>query len=197
VTETPVVGHARSRAPDVDAAPGPAPTLGRAGILLGLVSGVALAGLGGSIAFGVMWAHDRGAASDQADAHTVASEFLLALTNFGPKTLESDFDRMQALATAPFAAQVRQNMPAQLRTQLVAAQVQTQGRIKHLWVQSYSGSAASFFGEVDQTFRNNKSPVVHSDTLRVEVDLSKVDGQWKIGQVTTIGSGSAPALPGG
>ena len=172
--------------------------LGRTGILLGLVSGVALAGLGGSIAFGVMWAHDRGAASDQAAAHSVASEFLLDLTNFGPKSLEADFAQMQGMATGRFATQVRLTLAPNLRSQLISAQVQTQGHIQHLWIQSYSGDAAAFFAEVDQTFRNNKSPAVRSDTLRVEVDLSKVGGQWKVAQVTTIGSGTTPgATPGG
>jgi hypothetical protein len=162
------------------------------------VAGVALAGLGGSIAFGVMWAHDRSTASDQADAHNVASEFLLDLTNFGPKTIDADFNQMQDMATGHFADQARQTLAPKLRSQLIAAQVQTQGHIRHLWIQSYSGDAASFFAEVDQTFRNNKSPAVRSDTLRAEVDLSKIDGRWKVAQVTTVGAGTTPgATPGG
>lgn len=198
MTETEVLGE---HGPEVEegepGAPGE-PGLGRTGILLGLVSGVALVGLGGSIAFGVMWAHDRSAASDQADAHNVASEFLLDLTNFGPTTIEADFSQMQAMATGHFATQARQTLAPSLRSQLIAAQVQTQGHIRHLWIQSYSGGAASFFAEVDQTFRNNKSPAVRSDTLRTEVDLAKVNGQWKVAQVTTIGAGTTPpASPAG
>jgi hypothetical protein len=198
VTETEVLAEEGPRAGDADPAASKAPAPARTGIILGLVSGVALAGLGGSIAFGVMWGHDRSAASDQAAAHNTASEFLLDLTNFGPKTLESDFSQMQRMATGNFAVQARQTLAPNLRSQLIAAQVQTQGHIQHLWIQSYSDSASSFFAEVDQTFRNNKSPAVRSDTLRVEVDLSKVDGQWKVAQVTTIGSGTTPgATPGG
>ena len=170
---------------------------GRTAILLGLVSGVALAGLIGSVVFGVMWAHDRGAASDQAAARNVASEFLLDLTNFGPKTLDADFSQMQAMATGQFATQARQTLAPKLRTQLIAAQVQTQGHILHLWVQSYSANAAAFFAQVDQTFRNNRNPAVSTDQLTVEVDLSKVGGQWKVAQVTTIGSGTTPStIPG-
>lgn len=198
MTNTEVLGREHSGAEEAEAAAAGGPGRGRTGIVLGLVSGVALAGLGGSIAFGVMWAHDRSAASDQADARGVASEFLLDLTNFGPKTLEADFARMQALATGSFATQARQTLAPNLRSQLIAAQVQTEGHIRHLWIQSYSGDAASFFAQVDQTFRNNKSPAVRSDQLRAEVDLSKVDGQWKVAQVTTIGAGTTPgATPGG
>ena len=198
MTETDVLGEQRSGGGAAEPATAGEPGLGRTGILLGLVSGVALAGIGGSIAFGVMWAHDRSAASDQADARNLASEFLLDLTNFGPKTIESDFSQMQAMATGHFAAQARQTLAPNLRSQLIAAEVQTQGHIRHLWIQSYSGSAASFYAEVDQTFRNNKSPAVRSDTLRAEVDLSKVNGQWKVAQVTTLGAGTAPgATPGG
>ncbi|HET6811945.1 MAG TPA: hypothetical protein VFH50_13135 [Acidimicrobiales bacterium] len=198
MTDTDVLGEQRSGAEGAEGAATGEPGPGRTGILLGLVSGVALAGLGGSVAFGVMWAHDRSAASDQADAHNLASEFLLDLTNFGPKTIEADFSQMQAMATGNFATQARQTLAPNLRRELIAAQVQTQGHIKHLWIQSYSGSAASFYAEVDQTFRNNKSPAVRSDTLRAEVDLTKVDGKWKVAQVTTIGSGTAPgATPGG
>jgi hypothetical protein len=172
--------------------------------LQAVVSGVAVAGLAGTIVFGALWAHERSkvddqtaAARDTAAARQVASRFLLDLTNFGPKSLNADFSDMQAMATGKFATQVRQTLAPQLRSQLVAAQAQTQGKIDHLWVQSYAGSGASFFAEVTQTFRNNRSPAVHSDQLRVQVDLEKVAGRWKIAQVTTIGSGTPGAPAGG
>ena len=197
MTETELLQEHASAFAAGDAPTDAEPGRGRTAILLGLVSGVALAGLTGSVVFGVMWAHDRGAASDQAAARNVASEFLLDLTNFGPKTLDADFSQMQAMATGRFATQARQTLAPKLRSQLIAAQVQTQGRIRHLWIQSYSADAASFFGQVDQTFRNNRNPAVSSDQLTVEVDLSKVDGQWKVAQVTTIGSGTTPSTTPG
>lgn len=171
---------------------------GRSGILLAAVGGVALAGIGGTIAFGIMWAHDRSQASDQAAARAVASSFLHDLTTFTPKTLNSDFAAMQAMATGQFANQARQYFSSNIRGQLANAQATTQGTVQHLYVQSYSGSAASYYGDVTQTFRNNLSPAVHSDELRVVVTLSKVGGQWKVSQVTTIDSGgsSGAATPG-
>lgn len=167
----------------------------RAGLLMAVVSGVALAGIGGTIAFGIMWAQDRSQASDQAAARAVASRFLLDLTNFTPNTLKADFADMQGMATGAFAKQAQRFFSSSIRSQLAQAQAQTQGRILHLYVQSYSGSAASFFGDVTQTFRNNLSPAVRSDELRVVVDLSKVGGQWKVSQVTTIGAGGSTPTP--
>src|SRR6202035_908123 len=96
--------------PAPERGPEPEPRLGRAGILLGVVSGVALAGIAGTIAFGVMWGKDRSAASDQAAAHDLASRFLLDLTNFGPKTINQDFTEMQSMATGSFARQVQQTL---------------------------------------------------------------------------------------
>lgn len=175
-----------------------ATSAGPVSVALAVVSGLALAGIAGSITFGVMWAHDRSQASDQAASRAVAQRFLLDLTNFGPKTLNADFSDMQGLATGRFATQAHQFFDSQIRAQLTAAQAQTQGHINNLYQQSYSGSSASFYADVTQTFRNNRSPAVRSDDLRVVVDLSKVDGQWKVAQVTTLNaaSGVPGAAPG-
>jgi hypothetical protein len=176
-----------------EAAPsGPTRTPRRLGRPVRMVlAAVGVAGVVGSVVFGLAWAHVQGRLDDQAAAKVVASQFLFDLTNFDAHTVAADFRNIAALAAPPFSGQARQVFTTKIRGELQAAEATTRGHIAYLEEQSYQGSSASYYAEVDQTYANDQSTAVQHDQLRVVLGMKKVGGTWKISTVTTLGSGAA------
>ena len=168
----------------------------RTGALLGLVI-VALVGVVGTIAFGLLWALNvsaSGASSVQSGSRLAAQQFLTDFTTFDPSTVTQTFNRIQALSTGNFARQAKVEFSASLRQQLQAANASTQGQVRYLELQSYSSTEASYYADVVQTYSNNKTSGPQSDELRLVVSLALVHGQWKISGVTSL---DTPAVPSG
>ena len=159
------------------------------------LAAVGVAGVVGTVVFGLAWAHVQGRLDDQAAARVVASQFLVDLTNFDAQSVAGDFRNIAGLAAPPFSGQVRQVFTTKLRTELQATEASTHGRIAYLEEQSYGGSSVSFYAEVDQTSSNDQSTVQHGQ-LRVVVDMKKVGRAWKVSALTTLGSDSGSALGG-
>lgn len=169
----------------------------RPGVLLGLVI-LAILGVAGTITFGLLWAHAQsqqsGANSVESGSRSAATQFLHDFTNFNSSTVARTFADIQALSTGSFASQAKAEFSASLRQQLQAANASTQGQVRYLELQSHTGTTASYFADVVQTFSNNKTSAPQSDELRLVVDLSLVHGQWKISGVTSL---DTPAVPSG
>lgn len=151
---------------------------------------LALAGISGTVAFGLLWAHLQSRQNADAAARSVASRFVYDFTNFDAKSVGTTFDALQGMATGPFATQAKAQFTPQLRKQLEAAQASTRGRIEYLYVQSFTGSRATFYTEVQQTYANDKTTSPQADDLRLVIDLSLVNGQWKVSDVTSLGTAS-------
>ncbi len=166
----------------------------RAGALLG-TSALAVAGLAGTVGFGLAWNNQRSQNAGAADARQAASRFLLALTNFNARTVDRDFTSVTAAATGTFANQADQFFGSAIRQQLETAQASSQGQIRSLYVETYSGDRASVYAVVDQTYSNNKIQTPQSDVLRVVVDLSRLSGGWKVAQLTVLEGPQAPSAP--
>jgi len=159
---------------------------------------VALAGVAGTIAFGLLWARDQSAQSNasrvQAGSRLVAGRFLTDFTTFNPSTVASTFKDIQSTSTGAFATQAKSEFNAQLRQQLVAADASTQGQVRYLELESSNSHAASFFADVVQTFSNKSTNGPQSDELRLVVDLTLVGGHWKVSGVTSL---DTPSTAGG
>jgi hypothetical protein len=149
---------------------------------------VAILGWAGTIGFGLSWNANRVRAADQAAARNAAQQLVFDLTNFNSRDIDTDFAAIQSMATGPFAQQVRQFFNSTIRSQLQVAQAATRGQIRYLYQQSYGGGQAGFYGLVDQTFANNKTSGPRSDELRLVLDLSKVNGAWKVSNLTELGT---------
>jgi hypothetical protein len=159
---------------------------------------VAVAGLAGTLGFGLAWAGQRSANAGQAQVRSAATGFLLALTNFDAKSVDRDFTNVTNDATGTFATQADKFFGSSIRQQLESAAASSRGQIRSLYVQSYSGSKASVYAVVDQLYANNKISAPQSDVLRVVVDLAQRPSGWKVSDVTvlegpSLATGSAAA----
>jgi hypothetical protein len=159
----------------------------------------ALAGLGlvGTLAFGHAWASQRASLGQQAQVQTVSRDFLLALTNFDAKNVDADFSRIQGYATGAFASQSNQFFGSTIRTQLEAALASSRGQIRSQYVQSVNGNQASVYSVVDQTYVNNKMTSPSADELRIDTNLTKVGGSWKVAAVTVLNNASGSSSSSG
>ncbi|HUZ43327.1 MAG TPA: hypothetical protein VMU63_02915 [Acidimicrobiales bacterium] len=159
---------------------------------------VALAGICGTVAFGLLWAHDQSkqasATRIQTDSRAVAVSFLRDFTTFDPATVGRTFSDIQAMSTGSFATQAKTEFSPQLQQQLQAANASTQGALRYLELQSYTTTTTGYFADVVQTFSNKNTKAPQSDELRLVIDLSLVKGQWKISGVTSL---DTPVAAGG
>ena len=171
-----------------------APRRSRREVLLGLL---ALAGLTGTLAFGLAWNHERGHNGGINEAKATARNFLTALTNFDGKSIDADFDRIISYGTGTFAQQADQfYADKDTRNALRVRQASSRGEIKDLFVQSSVNGRVRFYSVIDETIANNTSPTPRADELRIEVGLVKVKGSWRVYDVRVLQAPS-DAVTGG
>lgn len=176
--------------------PGPPPGPSRR--TFRIVSVVAALGLLGTIVFGILYATSGPGGQVQDPAVLSASRtFLTDFFNFTPKTVDSDFNAITAMATGNFSSQANQFFNSTIRKQLQTADASSRGQVRYLAVQQEGNPAgtASIYAVVDQTYANNKSTSLGSDVVRLTADLKQVNGTWKISNVTVL-EGATPASAG-
>jgi hypothetical protein len=160
-----------------------------------LTSVLAVLGLVGTAVFGVLWATASSSSSQDPAMTTAARSFLTDLTNFNAKTIDADFNSITSMATGTFSGQATKFFNSSIRAQLQSALAESRGQIRNLYTQSDNGSQAAVYGVIDQVYVNNKISTPQSDVLRVVVNLQKVQGNWKIADVTVL-EGATPASTG-
>jgi len=69
--------------------------------------------------------------------------------------------------------------------------------VRYLAVQQEGNppGTASVYAVIDQTYANNKSTSLGSDVVRLTADLQRLNGTWKISNVTVL-EGATPASAG-
>ncbi|HTU38836.1 MAG TPA: hypothetical protein VMF35_12635 [Acidimicrobiales bacterium] len=163
-----------------------------------LVSVVAVAGLVGTLVFGVLFASKSSGGPTQDPAVISASRaFLTDFFNFNAKTVDSDFNAVTAMATGAFSNQASQFFNTSIRKALEQALAESRGQIRALYVQSENEGAgtASIYAVVDQTYVNNKINTPQADVVRLTATLQRVGGVWKISDVTVL-EGASPSSVG-
>ena len=164
-----------------------------------IVAGVAALGLIGTILFGVLYATKSSSGPVQDPAvKSAANQFLTDFFNFTPKTVDSDFSAITAMATGQFSSQANGFFNSTIRKQLETADASSRGQVRYLAVQQEGNppGTASIYAVVDQTYANNKSTSLGSDVVRLTADLKQVNGVWKISDVTVL-EGATPASASG
>jgi hypothetical protein len=158
-----------------------------------LVSLVAALGLLGTIVFGVLYATNSSGPVQDPGVLSASRTFLTDFFNFTPKTVDSDFNAITAMATGQFSSQANQFFNSTIRKQLQTAAASSRGQIRYLAVQQEGNPAgtASIYAVVDQTYANNKSTSLGSDVVRLTADLQQLNGTWKISNVTVL-EGATP-----
>ena len=145
--------------------------------------------------FGAAWSGARANSTGESQVRTVSRNFLLALTNFNSHTVGTAFSRIESYATGQFGTQAHQFFGSAIRGQLESAAASSRGQVKHLYIQSMTGSAASVYAVVNQTYVNShvRSPV--SDELMLVLGLADTSHGWKVGKVTLLQSPAGFATP--
>lgn len=164
---------------------------------------LAVVGLLGTIGFGIAWrtaqsgaVTEDGLSPQVVDMRTAARDFAIALTNFDAATIDADFDRIVESATGEFAEEADRFYDEQIRADLRDAQASSQSEIRDIYVQDFAGDTGSVFAVVDQTVVNNLSPQPVTDTLRVELGMARVDGDWKVRTVEVLDAPAGSQLDG-
>jgi len=163
-----------------------------------IVALVAALGLVGTIVFGVLYATQGSSGPVQDPAvKSAANQFLTDFFNFTPKTVDSDFSAITAMATGQFSSQANGFFNSTIRKQLETADASSRGQVRYLAVQQEGNppGTASIYAVVDQTYANNKSTSLGSDVVRLTADLKQVNGTWKISNVTVL-EGATPQSTG-
>jgi hypothetical protein len=153
---------------------------------------VAVAGLVGTLVFGLLWASSGGSGAQDPAVINSAKTFLTDLTNFNATSVDKDFGQITSMATGAFSTQADQFFNSAIRTDLEKALAESRGQIRNLYVQNDSGGQASVYAVVDQEYANNKITTPQTDVLRVVVNLKSVGSAWKISDVTVL-EGATPA----
>ncbi|QYG92932.1 hypothetical protein HC251_11155 [Iamia sp. SCSIO 61187] len=164
---------------------------------------LAVLGVLGTIGFGLAWraadsraATEDGLAPEVVEMRTEAREFGIALTNFDAATIDADFDRILDFATGDFAEEADRFYDEEIRAQLRDAQATSRSEIRDIYVQGFSGDRGVVFFVADQTVANNRSPQPITDTLRVELTMVRVDGEWKVQTVEVLDAPPGAQLQG-
>ena len=187
----------RTAAPPTRRRPGPRPTAaGPSKRLFGLVAGVAVLGLIGTVVFGVLWGTKGGGSSTSNPAMiSAARTFLNDLTNFDAKSVDNDFGAITSMATGSFSSQANKFFNSEIRSELETALAESRGQIRNVYVQSQSATQGVIYAVVDQVYVNNKITTPQSDVLRILVNLKQVGSTWKISDVTVL-EGATPESAG-
>jgi hypothetical protein len=151
---------------------------------------VALAGVAGTVGFGLAWSNGNAQQTGEAQAKATASTFLTALTNFDAKSIDADFSRITGMATGNFSNQANKFFGSSIRQKLQTALATSRGQIRDIYVESYGGGQASVYSVIDQVYANNTSKTPRSDVLRVVVNLTQQPAGWKVSNVTVLEGGS-------
>jgi Mce-associated membrane protein len=156
----------------------------------GVLPLLAVLGLVGTVVFATLWATKSSGGPSNTAVVAAARTFVLNLTNFDAKSIDSDFAKLSAEATGTFATQAPSVFNA-YRQQLENDLVKSEGQIRYLFVQSINGNQASVYAYIDQIFANDKVTTPQSDELQLQLGMNDVNGTWKIAQVVVVNGASS------
>jgi hypothetical protein len=152
---------------------------------------IAVAGVAGTVGFGLAWSNSNSQQSGANQAKATASTFLIALTNFDAKSIDADFAQITNMATGNFSSQANKFFGSDIRQKLETALATSRGQIRDMYVESYGGGQASVYSVIDQVYANNTSKTPQADVLRVVVNLTQQPAGWKVSNVTVLEGGSS------
>lgn len=156
---------------------------------------VAVLGIAGTVFFGLRWKELDDAQADRAEVEDAATEFLDALFTWDGTTVDADFDRILTYATGEFEEEAQATFnDDEIRQALRENRAGSRMEELDTFTRSIDGDEARVFAVVDQTAANAEFPEGRADTVRVEIGLTQVDGEWKVFDVNVI-DGLSLGLP--
>ncbi|HEY8060092.1 MAG TPA: hypothetical protein VID94_15120 [Acidimicrobiales bacterium] len=166
---------------------------------------VAVLGIAGTVFFGVRWKELDDAEAQRTEVEDAAGQFLNDLFEWDGTTIDDDFDRILDHATGQFAEEAQATFnDDDIRQSLRENRAGSRMDELDTFTRSIDGDEARVFAVVDQTAANQEFPEGRADTVRIEIGMTRVDGEWKVFDVNVIdglslGLPSAPdtTTPGG
>ena len=179
---------------------------------LRVATGVAVLGVAGTIGFGIGYFNLNGKQADVSAAKKQAQNYIIALTNFDPKGLDNEINKIESYATGNFKTSISQFFSKDVRNTLLKNNSESRGEVRSIYPQSSGGDHVSFFAVVDDTIANNQLSAPASDEIDMTVDMVNTSQGWRVANNTFLqsplfsptqsgsgGSGSpapSPAAPG-
>jgi hypothetical protein len=165
---------------------------------LRLATVVAVLGVAGTIGFGVAWHNLDSQQGDVAAAKKQAQNYIIALTNFDPKGLDIEINRIESYTTGNFKTSIAQFFSNDTRNSLLSSNAASRGQVRAIYPQSNGGGHVTFFAVVDDTIANNKLSAPASDEIDMTVDMVNTSHGWRVANNTFLQSPLfSPTQPGG
>jgi Mce-associated membrane protein len=163
--------------PDTDNTNQTRDKVSRREIVLAVVAAVAIIGM---VAFGLLWNGERNEDAAQESMENVANDFLVALFDFDGATINEDFDEIIAFTTGDYEEFANDTFGDDATRQALREnRASSRLEIRDIYVQSFSGDRGTVYAVIDQTIANSRVGPT-ADTVRIEVEMKKVDGDWKV-----------------
>ncbi|HEY8057560.1 MAG TPA: hypothetical protein VID94_02360 [Acidimicrobiales bacterium] len=156
---------------------------------------VAVLGIAGTVFFGVRWKELDDAEAQRTEVEDAAGQFLNDLFEWDGTTIDDDFDRILDHATGEFAEEAQATFnDDDIRQSLRENRAGSRMDELDTFTRSIEGDEARVFAVVDQTAANQEFPEGRADTVRIEIGMTRVDGEWKVFDVNVI-DGLSLGLP--
>jgi hypothetical protein len=155
---------------------------------LRLATTVAVLGVAGTIGFGVAWHNLDSQQGNVSAAKKQAQNYIVALTNFDPKGLDNEINRIESYATGNFKTSISQFFSNDTRKSLLSSNAASRGQVRAIYPQSNSGGHVTFFAVVDDTIANNKLSAPASDEIDMTVDMVNTSQGWRVANNTFLQS---------
>ena len=152
------------------------------------IAGVlALAGIAGSVWFGMQWADLYAEDRARQQVRQAATEVVTRLTTFEGENIEEWFASVTAQATGDYRQQLVEVFDQDNRDALRDLEVVSVGNVETLFVQDIQGETATAFAVVRQTLANARTTDPVEDQLRIDVTLQRVEGEWFASEFVVLG----------
>jgi Mce-associated membrane protein len=158
----------------------------RRGVLGLVLLVVVLALLGTTIWQGVRAWHRHQDATARTEAVAAARQLALNFVSISAKTIDRDLARVSSGATGDFADEFGRSKE-QIKSVVVANKVDSRGEVLEAAVQSSDRDSAVVLVVMDATVVNAKAPKGQQRHYRIAVDVSKVDGAWRVATLQFVG----------
>jgi hypothetical protein len=141
---------------------------------------IAVLGVAGTIGFGVAWHNLDSQQGDVSAAKKQAQNYVIALTNFDPKGLDNEINKIESYATGNFKTSISQFFSNDTRNSLLSSNAASRGQVRAIYPQSNSGGHVTFFAVVDDTIANNKLSAPASDEIDMTIDMVNTSQGWRV-----------------
>jgi Mce-associated membrane protein len=142
--------------------------------------------------FAYMWQSSIGSEAAESELRAEARRFVLALTNFGSDTIESDVEGIRSHAAGSFADEVDELFGTETIAAIKKADATSTGSVEKIFVQEMDENSASVFAVVSEEVSNKNIAEPRTDIVRMELGLAKLGDRWKIDRVELF---QTPANP--